>query len=438
MVVHPALCPLEPLPMKLTALIALPGGLAAGVLASCLLAACSTTEHTTRSDDEVADLILHRQYGEAVALAREEYDEHPDSARLERRYKRASIAFLMEQGRRATFEDKDEEAVQFFEQALELDPEAAQIHAWVEKTHLKLADRWLERALELHAQGHLEAAVTAYESSLLHMPGHPSAVRGIVEATLQINYRAGLADDYYNQGVRTLHDYWLERSRRNFEIVDKYHTDTSVRLDKRRSQVESYLADERATVALGLEHDGLYDAARNEYRLCLVLNPEHTGARAGFDRMDRESRAATFLRDARMKVLRQEFEDARELIAKGTELTERQTELFEGLLDEIDSARAETAYQLALNLERDFKYPKAIEAYGALLDEFDYYKDALARKGTLEDYVVQAPRYYAEAEAESDPHIKLGLFRAVRDVWPEYRDVEARIARLEKQLGEEQ
>lgn len=406
-----------------------------GILLLGLVASCQSTEQAPRSKDPVADLILHGKYAEAVTLAKRDVDEHPGKERYETRWRQATIAYLMEQGRRATFEDLDDEALAYFEQAREIDPQDLTVRSWIEKTREKLSERWLERALQLHSEGNLEAAVGAYELALVHTPGHVAAVRGMMEATLQINYRAGLAEDYYNQGVRTLHDYALERSRRSFAIVNKYQDETLERVDKRRGQVERYLADERAAVAMSLEMKGLFDAARNEYRLCLSLDANHADAQAGFERMDRESKAATMLRDARLKVLRSDFEGAKRLVAKGIELSELQDEEFEGVLVDVDAARVERLYQDALNLEKDYKYRRAIESYQALIDEFEYYRDALARKGTLEDYIKKAPRYYAEAEAESDPEIKLRLFKASRDMWPEYKDVEDRIAELERQLG---
>ncbi len=409
---------------------------AATLLGGLLLAACQSSELPQRSDDEVANLILHQEYEEAVRVAKERHDKDPGNEQAELRYRQASVAYLMEMGRRATFADRDEEALEFFEQALALDPEATTIDAWLAKTHTKLSERWLERALQLHAQGNLEGAVEAYEVALSHTPGHIAATRGMMEATLQINHRKGLAADYYNQGVRTLRDYWLERSLRSFAAVKKYQPDTSTQVDKRRGQVESFLAEERATVAAALENDGLYDAARNEYRLSLALDPDHAGARAGFDRMDREAKATEVLRDARMSVLRGDYAKARELVEEGRQMTELQEEAFQGVLTEIEEDRVEKLYQAALSLEKDYRYRAAIRAYTGLLAEVQYYKDALARKQTLEHYVERVPRYYAEAEAEEDLEVKLGLFRAARDLWPEYEDVEDRVAELEKQLAE--
>lgn len=406
------------------------------LLAALLLGACQSSDLSQRSEDEVANLILHQQYEEAVRVAKERYDKAPDDEQRERRYRQASVAYLMELGRRATFADRDEDALEYFEQALALDPEAVTIDAWIAKTHTKLSDIWLGRALQLHSQGNLEGAVEAYASALEHTPGHVAATRGMMEATLQINYRAGLAEDYYNQGVRTLRDYWLQRSLRSFAAVEKYQAGENTLVDKRRGQVESFLAEERATVALGLEEDGLYDAARNEYRLSLALDPDHEGAKVGFDRMDREAKAAEILRDARMSVLRGDYKKARTLVEEGVQLTELQGEAFQSVLTEIEDDRVEKLYQAALSLEKDYRYRAAIRAYEGLIEEVEYYKDALARKQTLEHYVERVPEYYAEAEAEEDLEIKLGLFRAARDLWPEFRDVEDRVAELEKQLAE--
>ena len=116
--------------------------------AAGLLAACQSTETKPRSKDPVADLILHGEYAKAVELSKKDYDAHPGKQRYEDRYKQATVAYLMEQGRRATFEDLDDEALVFFEQAAEIDPQEPTIRAWIDKTHEKLSERWLERALQ--------------------------------------------------------------------------------------------------------------------------------------------------------------------------------------------------------------------------------------------------------------------------------------------------
>ena len=61
----------------------------------------------------------------------------------------------------------------------------------------------------------------------------------------------------------------------------------------------------------------------------------------------------------------------------------------------------ELQYQRALDLEHDFLFEQAIAMYTAVLEGREYYEDARARLDTLESYVSEAARLYAEAEAAS-------------------------------------
>ena len=380
--------------------------------------------------EQVREDVYHGQYEKAVRDASALREEHPDDPSLEALHREASVAWYLEQGRRATFQDHDLDALAIFRQAQELDPESAEVKSWIGKTTRKLSRTWLERGLELHASGKLVEAVEAYEKALEFVPGDPSALNGLGEATIQINYREGMGKQYFEDGIRALSSYWLDQARSRFAYSDKYEPD-SAKTKQRASQVDTLLAQQRVTVAKGIEESRRFGAARNEYRLAVALDPQNADAKAGFDRCTNESKAAKLLDEARMDIVRMRLDHALELIAEGEPLTVAQKEHFEGARAAIEQTRLERIYQEALTLERDLQYEAAIERYGVLLGQTEYYKDAITRKDTLQEYVRLAADLYAQAQNAANDAERLDDLRKIRVFWPEYKDIAAQIQALE-------
>ena len=105
---------------------------------------------------------------------------------------------------------------------------------------------------------------------------------------------------------------------------------------------------------------------------------------------------------------------------------------------QIEDERVLALYNKARTLERDYRYPSAIEAYDDLLEIAPYYEDALSRKATLEEFVLLAEELYTRAlDAESDEEA-LQYLRQIPILWPEYRDVEERLLEVEARLGIEE
>jgi hypothetical protein len=130
-------------------------------------------------------------------------------------------------------------------------------------------------------------------------------------------------------------------------------------------------------------------------------------------------------------VLRGEFERAEELLTEGQALSDRQSERFEAARIDIAEERLGRAYQTALNLEKDFLFPQAIEAYQAILDDVQYYRDVLTRQGTLEEYVQRARELYAESRAVQGAE-RLELLRQIEIFWPDYQGIGEEIERLSR------
>lgn len=391
--------------------------------------ACSTTRPTDTAT--VEDDVVHGRFEQALRTASKLRAEHPGDPRYDKLHRDASVAYLLEHGRRHTFKDRDEEAMAAFGQALALKPDSQEAAVWIAKTRGKMSRTWLERGLELHASGKLDAAVDAYENSLRYAPGDPSALNGLGEAVIQVNWRAGMGQGYFEDGLRALSQYWLEQARSRFAYSGKYQPEDA-RTKQRRGQSESLLAHQRLAVGKSLEAAGKYSAARNEYRFAAALDPGNAEAKEGIERCLKESRAVELLSAVRMEIVRGRFEKAESLIEEGLAVTIAQTEMFEGARAQVQEARLEKLYQAALTLERDSRYEEAIVKYGELLAQGDYYKDALARRDVLAEYVKLAGDLHARARDAATDAERLDLLRQIRAFWPEYKDVADQLRALER------
>jgi len=400
------------------------------VLASAL---SSCAETGVRAEDTVEWNLGHMQFARALELARADAQAHPADPQAQELLKRAQVAGLLEQGRRLSFEDEDVAALQVFEQALLIDSSSPELQDWIQKTKLKLGDRWLQVALELHARGDLPGALDAYEQSLRYNPGYKVALGGMEQVVKEVNHREMLGKKYFEDGVHALSDYWLERANALFAYSNKYKPKQAHTLG-RTKQVNLLLAQQRQKVAQGYEQEGLFGAAHNEYRMALALAPDDPPSRAALERCTKEVKAQRKLEDANYQIMRGNFDRAEKLIGEGLELTVAQKELFDGARAKIQEQKHERAYQGALALERDWNFPAAIEKYEALLADASYFKDTLTRVDTLKGYVALAGDLYKQAEAAPDDTTRLDLLRQIQIFWPEYRDVAQRISELERTL----
>lgn len=380
--------------------------------------------------DEVKGDVYHGRYDKAVREAATLREEHPDDALYEALHKETTVAYLIDQGRKETFRDRDLEGLAFFRQAQEVDPSSKEASDWITKTLRKLSRIWLERGLELHASGKLQDAVEAYEKSLEYVPGDASALNGLGDAIIQINYREGMGKQYFEEGMHALSAYWLDQAKSRFTYSNKYEPGDD-KVAQRGTQVDALLAQQRVTVARGFEQDGLYGAARNEYRLAVALDPSSVEAKSGLDRCTDEAKASKLLEQARMEMVRTRLDRASSLIEEGDNLTYHQKDLFDGARAQIEQARLERKYQEALTFERDYRYEQAIEKYAELLKDVEYYKDAITRKQTLEEYVRLAGDLYGKAESAATEQEKLEDLRKIRVFWPEYKDVTDQLLALE-------
>jgi hypothetical protein len=378
----------------------------------------------------VAWLVQQGRYEDAVRAAADAAAKAPDDARRQADQRRASVALLLARGRDEFLEGRTEAALELFEAAERIEPFEAAVRDWILAARERMADEAYARGLSLHVDADFDAAMAEYEAALEFRPEHGGARAALARALVQKNYRLGMGKGYYDDGIVALDQLFLYEANSYFAYVLKYQPGNE-RADQRGRHAQAQLAQQRAAVALGLEEAGQYAAARNEFRLALLLDDELELAQLGRERMQREEAVAERIREANRLLLRARFDEADALLAAQLEVTDRQHEEIAAAREEIVAARLETLYRAARTLESDWSYAAAVEAYDRLLEATPFYKDALARRDTLRGFVQDAEALYARYEAAADDAERLALLRQIAIFWPEYRDVRERLAELE-------
>lgn len=400
-------------------------GIALG-LSALVAGGCSTS----RELGEIEVLIRAGDFDAAVARAAELHADDPEDEELARGHRRATVAWLLERGRRATFQENDEEALAYFNEAYHLTPGNPVVRDWIVKTSVKLSDRWLDRAHDLEAQGELTAAREAFERAIGYTPDSPQAIGGAARMLVVENYRRGLGEQYYQDGVRRLREALLLQARQNFSYTTKYIPGDERAADRTR-RVRRQLAGERLAVALNFEAQNLFPAARTEYRIVLLLDPGNPEAEEGLTRAEREGRALAKLELADMLVRKNRLDEARAALDEGLALTEAQVEEFELKRIDIEENALRKLYERGLDHESDFLYEDAVAVYAEILERADYFEDTIARKETLEEYIRLAAELYERLLAVQTEEDQLDILLQIETFWPEYRDVDERLRRLE-------
>jgi tetratricopeptide (TPR) repeat protein len=392
------------------------------------LAACQSSGER-RDEREVPTLLKEGQYREALQLAEAAHRERPDDPVATDEYRLASAAVLLEQGRRMLFADRNEEALRRFLEAKRIAPEEPVIDDWVYNAREKLALLWHRNGMRAQAGGDLELAVDSFERSLDFQPGFERAESSLMRTLLQLNYRQGLGREYYDEGVRDLHEHLLDEAEFGFSAALKYSPQMD-RAAERRHLARVQLAEERAALAAQLEAENAFAAARNEYRMALLLDLDCLPAQSGYARADREEDAAAHLREADRLLLRKDYQGARAELATGLELTEVQHAAFDAMESAVIEAQHGDLYKRTRTLESDEQYAAAIEVYEELIEEATYFQDAITRKETLESYIENAERLYEQAAAAASGEERAAYLRQIEVFWPDYRDVQEQLAEL--------
>src|SRR5688572_14992549 len=225
--------------------------------------ACQSQE--AGQEDQIVSDVQHGRYGRALENARQLAEENPDDERAQMLYRDAQVALIMDQARKEIFLGDPTRGLELLEGAWRLAPGHPAIESWVEKTRAQLAVHWLDVAADNTGPEHIDDAEFAYEKVLEYDPDNVDARRGLAQLLLLKNYRGGMSKTYFDDGLTSFREFLLEQAKRAF-IVSRHYAENEPAL-ARGEQVETLMAEERLRQARNLEADGLFFAARNEYRL---------------------------------------------------------------------------------------------------------------------------------------------------------------------------
>ncbi len=396
------------------------------------LAACQSdvaNRQYAGSLKSIDDLSAQGHYPEALLAAEAFHQANPDDKEGERQFRRAKAAVMLEQAREMCFAEKNLEALAVVREAKKIEPDEPVIGDWEHKLLTKLSMLHTRNGDEFFASTNLEGAREEYELALSFSPDYISAKSGLSQVLLQINHRNGMGQQYYEDGVHFLRDYWLQQAVTRFAYTGKYQP-KNVKAKNNKIIVQAKLAASRATLATELERQGLWAGARNEYRIALLIDPECVDAKVGYDRTRIEADAEDKLREIDRMIRAKKYDEALVAIDAGIAVTKHQAGKFEGRKATIEEARLDAGYQSALTLETDQEFEAAVAAYDKLLAQRDYYKDTLARRDTLKGYIEKAAGLYKQAMETTDPVQKLDFLKRISIFWPRYKNVEALILLL--------
>ena len=202
-------------------------------LAAAALFSCSTTAVEAPAGPSIRGLIITMDYEEAVRLSAERVASSPSRTNLHEQ-KLATIAWLLDQGRKLTFADKDMEALLTFEQALVLEPTSVGALTWIGKTRGKMANSSFELAMELHANEDYSGALEFYAEALSMNPSHDGALRGSELAKKQ----SGQRKDRQRRDAQSACWGWCKGCSRSDERAIAHGSSDSraVRIDATRQQ----------------------------------------------------------------------------------------------------------------------------------------------------------------------------------------------------------
>ena len=92
-----------------------------------LLGGCQLTGGSKSAEAKLIELVRAGEYSEAIRVAGERLEASPGDADLQRSYRRTIVFSLLTKGRQLTFEDRDEDALHYFNQAVLYLPDGSEL-----------------------------------------------------------------------------------------------------------------------------------------------------------------------------------------------------------------------------------------------------------------------------------------------------------------------
>lgn len=424
-----AAAPARPRPVGMSSLTK-PSLLLAPLLVATGLLATGCRTATDR-DRSVEELFGQQRYAAAYQLAAERAEAAPDDAEAADLLERARVAYWMDEGRALVLAGDPGAGREIFFALRDDGVTDRVIGPWIDKCNRMLAERRRGEAWSAELLGNFDDATELYREAVELWPADDFARDGLERIELLAQWRAEQGSDYYNNGIRDLRNLRMAEALRSFRAAADYLSEDPDAV-RRADEVLTMQANERVQLADGLLAEGLFHAAAAELRHAQILLDTLPGIDDRIAAAEREVDVLEGLGESDRLLRRADADGAITLLEGLLETTQFQGEAVEAALVLAREARLDGFYQVALDLERDFHFDEAIDAYDVLLEEAGgFHKDAIQRQRTLRNYVDLAEELYGEYEDATDDDARLSALRKIELFWPTYRDVPARLAELE-------
>ncbi|MEM7199569.1 MAG: hypothetical protein AAF628_04845 [Planctomycetota bacterium] len=344
----------------------------------------------------------------------------------------AELAYLIWQGQRMVFSDREQQALGYLGRALELAPDNLVARQWMAKAQEKLAVRATRRGDELRMAGDLQEALDAYHEASTLVPDLPAVAEGVRAIDQEVTRRVSRAQTHYIDGVRAHGEQlWGQAYYHMVNAVDKDPKHDRAR--ERRDHVAERLVEQRYEATKDLAAARHYGAALKEYLAIQELEPELAGLADRITHMRVEVKVEGMVREAEMAVFKQDYSSAREKLEAALDMTVTEQVAISDLLVLVREYELEDRYGEAHVLELEDHLEDALGVFQEIAGIWSDFKDVQARISSLQASIDAATEAYAlgeAAEGEGDIEAAIDAFGEVQLHYPGYRDTDAKLRTL--------
>jgi tetratricopeptide (TPR) repeat protein len=276
-----------------------------------------------------------------------------------------------------------------------------------------------------------------FRKALSYVPEYPDAVAGIEKVNKYYKKRYDEASDHYIKGARARGEQLVVQSKYHNGIASE--KDPSMReARKRETEAARQLGRERYERARKMEEERSFAAALGEYEAVLAVVPDLEGLKERIAVAEKEVETVKLRRQAEMAMRTNDFDEAEELLNKAYDLTQAQKADLSGLLLVNRQRRYEDRYRKAKDLELEYQFEAALEAYAAINKVWPAgFLDVKARINTLSEAIKLAGDSMAEGqklEKAGDLKKAIELYEEALTVYPGYRGLDQRVKGLKAKI----
>jgi tetratricopeptide (TPR) repeat protein len=287
------------------------------------------------------------------------------------------------------------------------------------------------------ARGKLDEAMKHYEKALAYVPEYPGAVVGSKLVGDVFSARRVKSQDSYLKGMRAQASGQYDQTQYHMQIA--IENDPSMASARERSDLaRRQLADSRLRRARDAEERGWFETALREYKAVLAefpsLAPDLDSRVAA---TQREVEAGAMLSDGILLIQRRDFTKARTKLEQAYEKSVAQRAAISAQLIALRETDLDRRYNIAFDLELDYRYDDALAAYRAVDKEWPGQLDVRTRIANLESSLELAKEAKVRgdaAETAGDLPGAIAAFREALTYAPKFGDLEKRIQALRARL----